>query len=145
MFVWEDGSFYIGNWKNDLKHGKGFQYRSNGTCYEGDFENGKKNGKGVLIYDIREKLRKYEGEWKDNNFHGNGIQYYNDGSKRYEGEWKDNNLNGNGIYYFRDTNTYIGRFENDKRNGFGTLMTKDRKVIEAGFWENDKLKTNIFD
>jgi len=34
-------SKYIGDWKNDLKDGKGIDYYSNDEKYEGDFKNNK--------------------------------------------------------------------------------------------------------
>jgi hypothetical protein len=87
---------------------------------------------------------RYEGEWKDNRQNGNGIYYYSDGQKMYDGGWKDDSFHGNGIKYNDNGNIYFGQYENGQKNGIGTLMTKDKKVIEAGFWENDELKRNAF-
>ena len=30
-YIWEDGEYYIGQYKNNLKHGKGTKYYSNGN------------------------------------------------------------------------------------------------------------------
>ena len=39
-FYCEDGEYYIGQWKNGLKHGKGIYYYKNGNIkYEGIFVN----------------------------------------------------------------------------------------------------------
>jgi len=41
----EDGEYYIGEWKNDLRNGKGIQYYSNGKIkYEGVFISDKYEG-----------------------------------------------------------------------------------------------------
>ena len=47
----EDGSYYIGQWKKGLRNGKGTTYYSNGNIqYEGDWRNGKNEGKGIFYY-----------------------------------------------------------------------------------------------
>ena len=39
-YIFENGNYYIGEFKNDLKHGKGIIYYKNGNIkYEGDFSN----------------------------------------------------------------------------------------------------------
>ena len=41
-YIWEDGNYYIGQFKNGLRNGKGTEYYSNGNIkYEGDWINGK--------------------------------------------------------------------------------------------------------
>ena len=48
----KDGSYYIGEFKNGLKHGKGKEYKKSGDLiYEGDFINGKREGTGKLIHE----------------------------------------------------------------------------------------------
>ena len=43
QYIWEDGKYYIGQWKNGLFHGKGIEYYSNGKIkYEGDYINDKR-------------------------------------------------------------------------------------------------------
>ena len=41
---------YIGEWKNDLYHGKGVYFYDKGDRYEGDFQFGTKEGKGIAYY-----------------------------------------------------------------------------------------------
>ena len=51
-YIWDDGKYYKGEFKNDIPNGKGIKYYSNGNIlYEGDFINGKFEGKGKFIYD----------------------------------------------------------------------------------------------
>ena len=41
-YIYEDGDYYIGEWKNDLKHGKGKYYYKNGNIkFESYFINDK--------------------------------------------------------------------------------------------------------
>ena len=43
----KDGEYYLGEFKNDLKHGKGIEFYDNGNIkYDGDFVNDKKEGYG---------------------------------------------------------------------------------------------------
>ena len=34
--VWKDGSIYEGEWRDDMRHGKGRHIFANGDVYEGD-------------------------------------------------------------------------------------------------------------
>ena len=42
----EGKSIYIGDYLNDLKHGKGKEFYIDGSHYDGQYQNGKKNGYG---------------------------------------------------------------------------------------------------
>ena len=51
-YIWEDGKYYIGEFKNNIPNGKGIKYYKNGNIlYEGNFINGKFEGKGKYIYE----------------------------------------------------------------------------------------------
>ena len=52
--IYPDGSFYEGNFKNDLFNGKGI-FVNNNWIYKGDFLNGKKHGKGKIEINIIKK------------------------------------------------------------------------------------------
>ncbi len=40
-YVWEDGEYYIGQWLNNQKHGKGIEYLKDGNIkYDGYFASG---------------------------------------------------------------------------------------------------------
>jgi hypothetical protein len=39
--LYEDGSFYEGNWLDNLRHGLGRLILNNGDCYEGEFSENK--------------------------------------------------------------------------------------------------------
>ncbi len=48
LFVWKDGNKYLGNYKNNIKEGKGKFIWNNGKSFEGNFLNGKPHGKGLI-------------------------------------------------------------------------------------------------
>ena len=47
---WINGDKYEGDWKNDLKDGKGIIYWIDGGRYESDYKNGLYEGKGIYYY-----------------------------------------------------------------------------------------------
>ena len=48
--IFDDGSQYIGDLKDDMPDGKGIYYYPNDERYEGDFKNGLRDGKGIYYY-----------------------------------------------------------------------------------------------
>jgi hypothetical protein len=60
-----NGSYYDGEWENDLKHGKGKITYTNGLCYDGEWKHGLKHGKGKIT-NINTNGLCYDGEWCDN-------------------------------------------------------------------------------
>ena len=72
-FIDKKGDYYIGPFKQGLKHGSGIEYYKNGEKkYEGDFVNGLKEGKGVYIYD----KGYFAGFLKNDKFHGQGKEFF---------------------------------------------------------------------
>lgn len=51
-FNWPNGRVYAGEWKNDMKEGKGKMIWADGTIYEGEYKNDKKHGFGILTWGI---------------------------------------------------------------------------------------------
>ena len=48
--ILEDGEYYIGQFKNDVKEGKGKNYDKNRKIiYEGDFIDGEEQGNGNFV------------------------------------------------------------------------------------------------
>ena len=80
-WTYANGSSYVGNFKEGLRHGKGKQTDTNGNSYEGDFKEGLLHGKG---------------------------KYTNTDGSSYDGEWKDNNIEGFGEYKFPNDRVYVG-------------------------------------
>lgn len=90
---------YIGEWKDNVKEGKGHYVSRSGKLYEGDWERNYRHGFGVLaqrkenlVFDLE-----YRGNWKNGWPDGEGFKRYPDGS------------------------FYIGNFRRGKRHGYGQM------------------------
>ena len=58
---YKDNRLYEGEWKNDLREGRGYEKYGNGNIYVGMFSKGKANGKGVYTWKHSGEI--YDGEW----------------------------------------------------------------------------------
>jgi len=87
--------------------------------YVGELENNMKHGQGTFFYTNGDK---YIGQWKDNQRYGQGTFFYAN-SDKYVGKWKDDLKNGKGIKYFSNGNKYIGKWKDDlHKHGQGTYI-----------------------
>ena len=89
LFTWENGSSYVGEWKDGKKHGQG-TYTSGkgegeGDKYVGEFKGGFKNGHGEYIWSNGDE---YVGEYMDGLKNGHGTYTFLNGDN-FEGEWKE--------------------------------------------------------
>ena len=110
-YTTDNGTKYVGEWKNDQSHGQGTETYPDGS--------------------------KYVGEFKDGNFHGQGTYTTADGDK-YVGEWKDGKRNGQGTYTWADGNKYVGGYKDGKENGQGIRYNADGTVYQEGIFKDDK-------
>ena len=124
-----------GFWEKNKLNGIGFEIWDDKTFYKGEFLNNKKHGIG--IYQWPDKTY-YEGEWKNNKMNGYGIIYYTNESF-YCGEVLNGNMHGFGLFSWKNKHKYIGYFKNDLKNGFGVFIWQ-MKPLECfvGFWNNGK-------
>ena len=60
IFTWTDGRKYIGEYKNDLKHGTGTFTWPDGRCYHGEWAEGKQHGEGIFMKDGRKRKGRWE-------------------------------------------------------------------------------------
>ena len=61
--------YYIGEWKDNFREGKGKEFWPDGTSYEGDYKNGKKWGEGKLLLPDGST---YDGQFKNGEINGKG-------------------------------------------------------------------------
>lgn len=135
---------YDGNFKNNLYDGMGKLNDENGnTIYVGNYKENKRCGQGKL-YDITfDKFKsKYNGEWLDDKYNGKGTLYYTK-NKYYIGKFVNNKKEGYGNLY-TENSLYEGNFKNDKKNGNGkyTIFAKKTNritIIYEGIFEDDIL------
>ena len=131
-YIWEDGKYYIGEYKDNLPNGKGIKYYPNGNIlYEGVFINGKFDGKGKYYYDDGDY---FIGEYKNGLRNGKGIVYYKNGNLLFEGEYVNDEREGNGKYIWEDGEYYIGQFKNGVANGKGIIYYSNGNIRYEGDW-----------
>ena len=149
-------------YKSELKYnyeGYGKNILYNGEYYIGQFKNGLKDGKGVfffktermihVIYDeykgsglIQQDFNEYcIGEWKDDEINGKGMLYNKNGSY-YIGDWIYTNAEGNGKFFFKNGEYYIGEWKNCLIHGKGIKYLKNGDIEYEGDWVNGKYEGN---
>ena len=111
-YTWSNGEKYVGEWKDNERHGQGTL-----TWSDGD---------------------KYVGEWKDDKRSGQGTNTWASGSK-YVGEYKDGKRNGQGTYTYANGDKYVGKYKDDKKNGQGTYTHTDG-TVEEGVWKDGEFQ-----
>ena len=78
LYIMENGSRYVGEWKNGEENGQGTLTFNDGRKYVGEYKNGERNGQGTYTYPDGIK---YVGEYKDGEKNGQGTTTYPDGGK----------------------------------------------------------------
>ena len=118
---------------SDFKDGCFGEVFNNGSRYIGEFKNGKSHGSGTLIW----KLNKYTGEFKDGKFDGQGTLNYKSrtGSDfgTYVGIFKDGKRNGLGVMNLPYDDVFAGEYLNDMRHGHGVMKYKSGKVYDGEY------------
>ena len=79
--------------------------------YVGEEKDDKRHGQGTLTFSDGSK---YVGEWKDGKEHGHGTHTFPDGSN-YVGEWKDGKYNGQGTLTFPNGTKYVGEYKKGRK------------------------------
>jgi len=87
--LFDTGSRYEGEWKDNLRHGEGSFYWPDGERYEGEYVNDLRNGVGTYFWPNGEK---YTGHWKNDQRDGDGVFYGKDGEIVTSGTWKKDKL-----------------------------------------------------
>ena len=124
-----------GIWEKSKLNGLGYEIWDDKTFYKGEYLNNKKHGIG--FYQWADKTY-YEGEFNNNQMTGYGLIYYTNESF-YSGEVLNGNMNGFGVFSWKNKHKYVGFFKNDLKCGFGIFIW-NLKPLEAfvGFWNNGK-------
>ena len=137
-YTYENGQYYIGQWLNGIKCGKGFLYYRNNTIkYEGDFVNGKYKGKGKYNWEDGEY---YIGQFVNDLNHGKGTIYYKNNTIKYEGDFVNDKCEGNGRYNYENGEYYIGQYLKGLKHGKGTLYYKNNTIKYEGDFVNGKFE-----
>lgn len=134
MYTLANGNVYIGNFENDLISGIGQMCYTSQNEYIGNWEKGLKNGHGIYRWS---EGTTYIGEFRKSNMDGKGVCLDKDGNIIYDGEWKNNLVHGHGTYYWEEGKWYVGEFVQGKKHGFGTFYI-DNELAYEGTWKFDK-------
>jgi len=135
-FIYENGDYYIGEWLNGLRHGKGKLYYENGNIkYEGNFIKDKFEGKGQYNFENGEY---YIGEWLNDQRHGRGKLYYKNCNIKYDGDFIKDKFEGEGQYIWENGEYYIGNWLNNLKHGKGILYYKNGNIKYDGDFIKDK-------
>ena len=109
-FSWKNGTKYIGEWKNNKRHGKGLTNVFTGNKYRGEYQNDKRNGFGTYT-------------WVS--------------GSRYVGHYKNDKRHGFGTYTWKNGDKFVGEYKNGKRTGEGKFFYNNGSVKE-GVWKDGK-------
>ncbi len=126
--TWADGSHYEGDYKNNVREGKGVYISAfDGSRYEGEWKDDKRNGKGIRRFGANGR---YEGDWKNDQYDGQGV--LNDGKGTiYDGGWKEGSFHGYGRYQLAKGHTTIGAYEVRKVGQW-----QGNNYVVEGIWSN---------
>ena len=89
VFSYSNGEIYVGEFKNNKRHGQGTFSFNDGRQYVGRWKNNKFNGQGM---ETNPNGDKYIGEFKNNKRHGQGTLTFANGTAPLVGLWKENEL-----------------------------------------------------
>ncbi|CAH0556095.1 unnamed protein product [Brassicogethes aeneus] len=131
---------YIGDWKDDVKCGKGIIWTAHGKLYEGDMERNYRHGFGVLAGKLPLPINnvyslEYRGDWKNGLMDGDGLRVYPDGSF-YKGQFRRGKRHGFGQIWYADDSFYSGDWFKDVRQGLGMFVCSNGNRYE-GKWFDD--------
>lgn len=130
-FKWE--TKYIGEWKENKKHGKGIYYSMSGTKYDGNWENDQREGFGTLI--LRDQEAFVSGIWRNDQLtETNGILQRSN-TIRYKGHVKEALMHGTGKLSL-DRFSIFGRFVNGSLHTDVGEISTDFKLFTIHHWEN---------
>ena len=133
-----DTALYIGPWVRGKKSGLGMFVVPGGSMYHGQFRNDMRNGKGSVIF-VNGEIKVMSGTWTDN-VHGGPMCHieYSNGNHYYGSVVNNFIRHGLGSLECADGSMYVDcDWVNDKRNGSGILYRPDGTKIICQ-WANDK-------
>ena len=109
-----------------------------GDKYVGEYKDDKRHGQGTYTYPSGNK---YVGWYKDDKRHRRGTYTWDDGDK-YIGKYKDDKRQGRGIFTTVNGDKYVGEFKDNKRHGQGTYTFPDG-AKDSGYWMNGEFVPDI--
>jgi hypothetical protein len=160
MKIYENGSYYIGDFFNFFLHGEGkFYDKDNNLIYEGSFKKDKFHGKGKLTAKLKspflfsfskfkfpsEKIKSKRGfsfvikddnnQLNENNNLLNNVEKEIEDNKtiNINGNFEDNKINGRAILEIEDYFKYDGEFLFNKFDGLGKISFLNKNFSSSQY------------
>ncbi|XP_023131962.1 radial spoke head 1 homolog isoform X3 [Amphiprion ocellaris] len=114
-YRFKNGARYVGDYRQNMKHGQGTFYYPDGSIYEGSWVEDLREGHGVYTYSNRDT---YDGEWLHHLRHGQGVYCYHATGSKYKGTWINGKMEAAGEY-IHTNHRYKGNFVNSNPSGPG--------------------------
>ncbi|GAB9463131.1 Radial spoke head protein [Globisporangium polare] len=130
--LYANGGKYTGQWKDNLRSGKGIYQSSSGNEYVGEWLDGRKHGLGIHTLSTGER---YIGQFVEGKYQGLGVLFAVNGDK-YEGEFSANAPNGHGKFKTVNGDRFVGTTVSGQAQGIGIITKADGEVYK-GEWTND--------
>lgn len=111
--IYDDGTVFVGQTLNSLKHGQGTITNPQGDIYIGEFKYDFICGKGKLS---KNDGSTYKGSFLKGKSHGKGKETWSNAS--YEGYYKNGLKHGKGKYTWENGSSYFGEWRKGKMNGY---------------------------
>jgi len=139
-YNWDDGTKYVGEWKDDKRDGQGTYTYSSGGKYVGEWKDDKRDGQGTYTYPSGDK---YVGEWKDHKLNGKVIFFNADGSILRQGIYKDNEFWKCNIGFFKYGEACLKISQNFSGANLKNLNFKGSRMMKASFKGADLSNANF--
>ena len=128
---------YIGNFKNDMKNGKGKMIFCNQDEYDGNFIDDEITGYGTFKW---KNNNEYTGHFLNGKMYGKGkYKWYN--GNEYEGTYIKNKRQGQGKFIWKKGISFTGIFKKGKPDGKGIIEYKGKQINVE--FKNERLMGNI--
>lgn len=120
-YTWENGTKYVGEFKNGKFDGYGIYEETDGYRYEGQWMNGQENGQAKIIYPNEDT---FIGEAKFGEFTGFGEYIFHTG-KIERGFYEDCKLEGKATTIFPNGDKFEGKYRGGEKHGPGVYFYAD--------------------
>jgi hypothetical protein len=143
-------SYYLGNFHEGTRHGKGYIRYASGNYYQGDWKLDRKSGEGVMVWLTMSQT--YTGTWLDDHPHGSGEYTWGDitslraketpdgprttkleAVNRYMGEFKHGIRDGDGAFFYSSGAVYDGPWSDNRKHGQGKYVFDNGSVYRGEF------------
>lgn len=124
---------YVGEFKNDTADGRGMEELDDGSLYLGNYSQGIKHNYAKLFWGDGSI---YIGDHVDCVKEGEGV-YYAAGKGVYRGGWREDEMDGPGEYRYGDGSVYIGYYSRGLKEGEGVVTRADGVSIEGRFCKGE--------